>query len=159
MDYSVEKMAAFKVIGMGRTFNFENAFREIPDFWGEFNGQYMASIYKEIPDCCVGIYGISLEPTEGSQSFKYLIAGNYEGGKVPEGLEVVEMPALTWAKFRCVGPMPETLQKLNMQIYNEWLPNNPKYELAAGHNIEMYSMGDTQSADYVSEIWVPVKEK
>lgn len=159
MEYKIEKMEAFKVIGMGREFSFENAGGQIPAFWDEFNAHYMEKLYKEMPNCCIGIYGISLEPAEGAQSFRYLIAGNYDGGKVLEGLEVVEIPAFTWAKFRCIGPMPETLQHLNQKIYSEWLPNNPKYEMASGYNIEMYSIGDIKSADYISEIWVPVKEK
>lgn len=34
------------------------------------------------------------------------------------------------------------------RIYSEWVPNNPKYALAAGFNIEVYSMGDTSSETY-----------
>ena len=45
------------------------------------------------------------------------------------------------------------------RIYSEWVPNNPKYALAADLNIEVYSMGDPSSETYESEIWVPVKEK
>jgi AraC family transcriptional regulator len=31
--------------------------------------------------------------------------------------------------------------------------------MAEGINIEMYTMGDMTSADYESEIWLPVKKK
>ena len=38
-----------------------------------------------------------------------MIAGEYKGGDIPKGMEVYEIPALEWAKFKCVGPMPEAL--------------------------------------------------
>lgn len=36
---------------------------------------------------------------------------------------------------------------------------NPDYEIAAGMNIEWYSKGNSNSFDYESEIWIPVKKK
>lgn len=33
------------------------------------------------------------------------------------------------------------------------------YAVAAGFNVEMYTKGDTESPDYISEIWIPVKKK
>lgn len=158
IDYRIEKMEAFKVIGRGRDFDYDSSFKQIPGFWDECWTNHMAKWCKEIPNCSIGTYGISLEE-EGAKFFRYLVAGNYEGGKVPDDLEIAEIPALTWAKFRCIGPMPEAIQNLNTRIYSEWLPGNLKYEIAAGYNIEMYSRGDTTAVDYVSEIWIPVKEK
>ena len=69
------------------------------------------------------------------------------------------IPAFTWAKFRSVGPMPDAIQKVNRQIFTEWLPNNNEYDMAGGVNIEMYTQGDMQAADYESEIWIPVRAK
>lgn len=159
MDYRLEKMGAFKAIGMGRNFQYESAFGHIPGFWEEYCKCYMDKYCKVLPNCSIGMYGIGIEEGEQCKQFRYLIAGNYKGEEVPEGLEVVEIPALTWAKFRCVGPMPEALQTLNTKIYGEWLPGHPNYEIAAGYNIEMYALGDTKALDYVSEIWIPVREK
>lgn len=159
MDYRVEKMAAFKVIGMGRNFQYDSAFEYIPDFWDEYCKHYMDKYCRALGNCSIGMYGICIEEDDACKAFRYLIAGNYEGGEVPEGLEVIEIPALTWAKFRCTGPMPQALQTLNTKIYGQWLPGKPNYEIAAGYNIEMYSLGDTKALDYVSEIWIPVREK
>jgi AraC family transcriptional regulator len=78
---------------------------------------------------------------------------------IPEGFKVVEIPALTFAKFRCIGPMPEALQAINTRIFHEWLPGNEEYEIAAGYNIEMYSKGDINARDYLTEIQIPVKKK
>ncbi len=78
---------------------------------------------------------------------------------LPEGFTRRVVAPHLWAKFRSVGPIPGALQKLNRQIFTEWLPNNVEYEPAAGMNIEMYTEGDMDAADYVSEIWIPVKRK
>lgn len=159
IDYRIEKMAAFKVIGLGRKFHYESAFAQIPGFWEECLQKHMRRWCQEVPGCNMGTYGICLEPSNNEPAFRYLVAGLYDGGKIPEDLEVAEIPALTWAKFRCIGPIPETLQQMNTRIYSEWLPGNTQYEIAAGYNIEMYSKADLRSLDYVSEIWIPVKEK
>jgi AraC family transcriptional regulator len=58
-----------------------------------------------------------------------------------------------------VGPIPEAIQKVNRQIFTEWLPNNTEYDLAEGVNIEIYTEGDMSLPDYESEIWLPVRRK
>ncbi|WP_010239206.1 GyrI-like domain-containing protein [Clostridium arbusti] len=89
----------------------------------------------------------------------YMIAGTYNGSSVPEGMKIFEISALEWAKFKCTGPLPGSLQSVNTQIFKAWLPGNPDYEIATGMNIEWYSNGDCSSSDYESEIWIPVKKK
>ena len=75
-------------------------------------------------------------------------------------MTVFRFPELTWAKFRCTGPMPEAIQAVNTKIFSQWLPGNPEYEIAFPGNVEWYSgSGNTQAADYESEIWIPVKRK
>jgi AraC family transcriptional regulator len=54
--------------------------------------------------------------------------------------------------------MPNAIQSMWKRIYGEWLPQ-AKYELVPSYDIEYYTEGDTDSPDYVSEIWVPVKVK
>jgi AraC family transcriptional regulator len=88
-----------------------------------------------------------------------MIAGKYNGGTVPNGIKLLTVPAASWAKFRCYGPMPGALQTVNTKIFNEWLPGNPDYEIAMGVNIEWYSMGNMNTPDYESAIWIPVKAK
>lgn len=71
----------------------------------------------------------------------------------------MEIPGYEWAKFRCIGAMPDALQTVNTRIFREWLPNNPDYEIAANLSLEWYAKGDTQSPDYESAIWIPVKRR
>ncbi len=167
MNFTVEKREAMKMIGFERVFSYDSSYQEIPKFWNEFCEQYCKrsfssdsadeDIRQTIAECMVGEYGVCVEDEPNKNQFRYYIAGIYQGGKVPEGMTVFEIPASEWAKFKCTGPMPEALQSVNTRIFKEWLPGNQEYDIAFHINIEWYSKGDTQSSDYESGIWLPVK--
>ncbi len=108
----------------------------------------------------IGEYGICVDDL-GNGKFRYLIAGKYAGGEVPEGMAVYEFPKGDWAVFDCIGPVPEALQSLNTRIFKEWLPGNPDYEISGNANVEWYDCinGEKTDADYHSAIWIPVKKK
>ena len=170
MDYTVEKMSGFKVIGFERIFEEGTSYREIPKFWDEVCKKYMSNIlagnapqneYEQaLVDNYIGDYGVCIEDVNEKGKFRYLIAGAYEGGLVPAGMVVYELPEFEWVKFKCVGPMPKSLQNLTTLIFKEWLPGNNEFEIASGVNIEWYSReGSTQDADYESGVWIPVKRK
>ncbi len=170
MDYKIEPMFPFKVIGFQREFDNETAYAEIPKFWDEICEKYAANVYagnapanpyeQALVDNCIGEYGICIDDIGGGR-FRYLIAGKYTGGDVPEGMAVYEFPGCNWAVFNCIGPIPETLQRVNTRIFNEWLPGNPEYELCGNASVEWYDCinGEKTDPDYHSAIWVPVKKK
>lgn len=168
MDFIVEEMKSFKVIGFEKEFSYDTSYKEIPEFWSEVFSKYVQNLMKTgkpeteieetICNCCVGEFGVSLGDV-GNGKFKYMVAGIYTHGEVPEGMSVHEIPAAQWAKFTCRGPLPGALQSVNTKIYNEWLPGNPDYEIAMDYNIEWYSKEDQSSIDYESAIWIPVKKK
>ena len=170
MDYTVTTMFPFKVIGFQKEFRGETAYAEIPKFWDEICEKYAANVYagnepanpyeKALIDNCIGEYGICIDDLGGDR-FRYLIAGKYTGGEVPEGMVVYEFPRSDWAVFNCIGPIPEALQSVNTKIFTEWLPGNPEYELSGNANVEWYDCinGEKTDPDYHSAIWVPVKRK
>ncbi|MBU3175604.1 effector binding domain-containing protein [Clostridium estertheticum] len=129
----------------------------------EVNIQYRRKndehVQKVIEECTIGEFGICIEDSSKQEGFLYMIAGTYNGSSVLEGMEIFEIPALEWAKFKCTGPLPGSLQSVNTQIFKEWLPGNLDYEILTEMNIEWYSNGDCSSSDYESEIWIPVKKK
>lgn len=170
MDFSIEKREAMKMIGFERTFSYDNSYQEIPKFWDEFRKRYCGEgcscgdgsaqeeeIRQTIAECMVGEFGVCLDDVEDGKQFRYYIAGAYQGGKVPEGMKVFEIPASEWAKFKCTGAMPDSLQTVNTRIFSEWLPGNQEFEMALPLNIEWYSGKDTGSSEYESAIWIPVK--
>ncbi|NLO86596.1 MAG: AraC family transcriptional regulator [Clostridiales bacterium] len=165
MEYVVETMKGFRVVGLQREFSFDSSFRQIPMFWDEFTRKYCPPMHSEtavaqaISRYRIGEFGICVDDIGKDGTFAYMIAGTYTGDTVPEGLTVYEFPEMTWAKFSCYGPMPGALQSVNTKIFSEWLPGNPDYEISLGANIEWYSDQDMSSPTYESAIWIPVKDK
>lgn len=151
MDYRIEKKEEFKLLVYSRMFNEENSGDGIPAFWDEY---YQKEMYKKAP----GYLGICAQEKMGEKEFLYGIgcdAEDVEG--VPDGFEILNIPAYTWAIFKCVGAMPDAIQDMWDRIYREWLPG-AEYELITDYDIENYLPGDNTSEDYVSEIWIPVKK-
>lgn len=158
MDYKIIEKEAFTVMGVSRTFKYDDAKAEIPKFWTEH-----CQIGREKIVC--GMFGVCIDENMGSDEFEYLIADNYiPWNDIPEGYVAKTVPKHTWAVFPCKGAMPRSLQEVNGKIYSEWLPNCRDYEIAAGYNIELYSNIDdypkgNQDENYYSEIWIPIKRK
>ena len=167
MEFKVEKREAMKMIGFERVFSYDTSYQEIPKFWNEFcdkyckqngeNNQEEEEIRQTIAECIVGEFGVCVEDDAGENQFRYYIAGAYQGGSIPKGMTVFEIPASEWVKFKCIGSMPNALQTVNTRIFKEWLPGNQEFEISYHMNIEWYSNGDTQSDEYESGIWIPVK--
>ena len=170
LDYTITTMFPFRVIGFQKIFDNETAYAEIPRFWDEICARYADNVYagnapanpyeQAIVDHCIGEYGICIDDI-GEGRFRYLIAGTYTGGAVPDGMVLYEFPQSSWAVFSCIGQVPETLQNLNTRIFREWLPGNPEYELCGNASVEWYDCihGEKTDPDYRSAIWVPVKKK
>lgn len=168
LKYKITTLFPLKLIGFMKEFDFETPYKEIPLFWDEICEKFANNIYagnepsndyeKAIIDNCIGEFGVCYECKNGK--FKYLIAGKYAGGKIPEGMVVYEFPRSTWAIFDCIGPCPEALQSLNTKIFKEWLPLNKEYELSGDGNIEWYDCvnGEKTDSDYRTQIWIPVKK-
>ena len=170
MDYKITPMFPFKVIGFQKEFDNETAYAEIPKYWDEICEKYAYNVYagnapanpyeQALVDNCIGEYGVCIDDIGGGK-FRYLVAGKYTGGDVPEGMVVYEFPRSDWAVFNCIGPIPDALQSVNTRIFKEWLPGNPAYELCGNASVEWYDCvnGEKTDPDYHSAIWVPVKRK
>ena len=170
MEPKITPMFPFKLIGFQKEFTYEEAYSEIPKFWDETCERYASCVYAGNPpanpyeqalvDNCIGEYGVCIDDLGGGR-FRYLIAGKYTGGPVPEGMALYEFPRGEWAVFDCVGPNPQTLQSVNTRIFQEWLPGNPTYELSGNATVEWYDCihGEKNDPDYHSAIWVPVKRR
>ena len=170
MEYTISPMFPFKLIGFQKIFDTETSYAEIPRFWDEICEKYADSVYagnepanpyeQALVDNCIGEYGVCIDDI-GDGRFRYLIAGKYTGGEIPEGMVLYEFPRGEWAVFNCVGPLPAAMQSVNTRIFSEWLPGNPEYEISGNANVEWYDTvnGEKTDPDYHSAIWIPVKRK
>lgn len=169
MDYKITPMFPFRLIGFQREFSDETAYEEIPKFWDELCEKYAYNVYagnepaneyeKALMDNCIGEYAVCIDDI-GEGHFRYLVAGRYAGGEVPDGMVLWEFPRSDWAVFSCTGPVPEALQNVNTRIFTEWLPGNPEYELSGSATVEWYdTTGEKNDPDYRSAVWIPVRKK
>lgn len=170
MEERITPMFPIKLIGFEKSFNFEDSYEKIPKYWDEICEKHCKRIYageepitpqeKAIVDNCIGEYAVCMDGDDKSKTFKYMIAGRYSGGDIPEGMKVVEFDKGDWAIFDCFGPNPKTLQETNTYVFNDWIPNNKEYEVRANYNIEWYDCTtDMNDPNYHSSIWIPVKKK
>ncbi|MDR2568950.1 MAG: AraC family transcriptional regulator [Oscillospiraceae bacterium] len=154
MDYKIETKPAFSVIGTVKEFNSETmGSSEIPQFWSK---------HYESGDCkyISGQYGICYDHDSDSGNFCYMIADDAKDkGDIPDNFIKLEIETKTWAVFPVKGAMPKAIQDINNEIWSQWFPNCREYEPDGNINIEMYTCGDTDSDDYYSEVWIPVKKK
>ncbi len=149
LEYKIEEKLSFAVIGKMRKFNTDTSYEEIPKFWDEYaqSGGH---------DIVPGMYGLCWDGD--GKEFEYYIGCNYLPYKeIPEGYVAKVIPAGTWAVFPCRGPIVESLQSVNTQIWSEWLPNLRDYKLAGNYNLEVYLTPPKENPmDNYCEIWVPV---
>lgn len=164
MDYRIVEKPSFSVVGKALrvgTKDGENM-RRIPQFWAEchddgtnqrlwgiaLNGSVLGNV----------MLGISMDFAPDMSEFTYMIGAEGTAADAVDGLEERSIPALSWAVFKADGAMPEAIQNAWSGIWSEFLPKEP-YAHADGPDMELYPPGDPMSADYVSEVWVPVVRK
>ena len=165
MNVTYEKKSAMTFIGYHAEIRPEEAYQKCPEFWDrEYAAKYARlwqtmkpenDVERAILENGIGMYAICSESECG---FTYWIAGLYQGGAVPEGLELYSFPESSWAVFTARGPMPGSLQTLNTVVWQEWFPNEgQKYHANGTATLEVYSAGNPQSPDYECGIWVPIQ--
>ena len=129
MNATYEKKKAMTFIGYHTEIRPDEGYVKCPEFWEkEYNQKYArlwqtmepeTPVEKAILENHIGMFAICAESENG---FDYWIAGLYQGGEVPNGLELYAFPESSWAVFSAKGPMPEALQTLNTYVWQEWFP-------------------------------------
>lgn len=153
MRYGIEERPAQTVIGMERRLRLEDSFVTVPEFWNDYSER---GFWRVSP----AYLGICLDDGEAGEEFTYMIARPAEAGEdAPEGFVKRVIPAQTWANFECRGPIPDAIQRLNREIFSDWLPSNGEWELAESMNVEWYDAGDMSAEDYRSGILIPVRRR
>lgn len=159
-NYKIVEKEAFKVLEKVETHSISREANKntIPDFWDRAHRDGTVETLIKQTDDRTFIYGICYGNTlEDSQTFEYAIATKYtQGAEIPEGFRVNEIPARTWLVFDCTGPMPQAIQDTFHRIITEFFPSS-EYEPTFEFDIEAYPAGPMTTADYKSQVWIPIK--
>ncbi len=158
MKYRLEEKAEMRFVGKKEIVSNANGqnFARIPQIWEEVNKDgtcdRVQALSNQQP---AGVFGICANFREAE--FDYYVASASDQ-PVPDGMDELLVPASLWVIFECIGPMPDAIQEVWKRIYSEWFPTSG-YEHAGTAELEWYSDGDTDAADYLSEVWIPVVKK
>jgi AraC family transcriptional regulator len=94
--------------------------------------------------------------TEGSElTYLHGVALDLEA-TVPQGLDVIDVPAGAWAVFRTSGPYPAALQATWAATAAEWFPSNP-WRLRPGPSIVAVLERADDFSTATTELWMPVE--
>lgn len=153
MNYRIEQKNSFTVVGVKERFSHVDGLGEsIGKMWQVTPAETIKQI-AGLGDGLVGVYSGMYE----DNTTDYYIAAITQKD-CPETLVKLEIPTLTWAVFEITGPMPKAMSDVWGRIFSEWFPTSG-YEHAEAPELEWYSNGNMNSADYKSEIWIPVIKK
>lgn len=165
MDYRIEKRDAFQVVCKRKRVGkpqAANATQDITAMWQEYGKDgTMGKLISLMPKNPVmkGLLGICFSSELDAKQFPYGIGVEYDGADVPDGLEIVTIPANTYAVFTSKGKMPDAFIETYNRIVTEFFPQSTQYEYAENVEFEVYSSADVSDPNYKCEIWIAVNEK
>lgn len=166
MDYRIEKLDAFQIICKRKKVakpESETATKDISEFWNECAREGVtARICSYFPENSRlgGLLGVCFSSETDENYFPYAIGVEYDGRAIADkDLEVVTVPAHTYAVFTSRGKMPEAFQETYHKIVTEFFPQSVKYEYDCGVELEVYPSDNTDDPDYTCEIWVAIKDR
>ena len=162
MQYKIEEKEPFFVLEKVETHSVQNAQNQtsIPDFWARANQDGTIDTLLSLKSDEDYLFGICYNnPSPNETTFEYSIAVKCdENVAVPIGFRKKCIPAKTWLVFGCIGAMPDAIQETWRKIVSEFFPTS-EYRPTQEMDIEAYTLGDMDSPEYYSEIWVPIEKK
>ena len=165
MDYRIEKRDAFQVVCKRKRVGKPQSANATPDItamWQEFGADgTMGRLIACLPENPImkGLLGICFSSELDAKQFPYGIGVEYDGRKVDDDLEIVTIPANTYAVFTSKGKMPDAFIETYHRIVTEFFPQSSRYEYAENVEFEVYSSQNTTDPNYRCEIWIAVNEK
>ena len=162
MDYRIVDMPAFRLAGVVARvpMRFEGENAAIAELARSITPGQRAEMHRLMDMAPRRVINASWNSDtdfqEESGELTHLIGVATTSTEAAEGLDLVGVPALTWAVFSSDGPYPQDMQQTTARVYGEWLAEAP-YEL---DGFRMFSFSDVREDNTAhSEIWMPVRRK
>lgn len=159
MRYRVVEREEFRVVGRKARVPLvhEGMNPAIGDFirgLGKETLQRIESLSDQEPEGIVSVSdNLDESRAEGTELDYY--HGVVSSAEAPDDMDVLTVPAGTWAVFDSSGPFPQTLQYLWRDVFTQWFPSNP-YRSRPGPEILRTRLSpDASEAD--AELWIPVE--
>lgn len=164
MDYKIVEMPAFKFAGVSKRvpMQFEGVNHTIVELAQSITQEQKEMMHQlqNLEPC--EIVNVSYEHEhdfmKDEGELTHLIGVVTTEENVSELLDVIDVPAYTWAVFPNQGPFPETLQETYAKTYSEWLPVSD-YEVIQAPSFSFTRMNEEKENYAYSEVWMPVRKK
>ena len=160
MNYKIIQKSAFTVIekiSFHTTENGENT-GSVPAFWDACYADGSVKELESLASDFTYMYGICYDnPDKSEKRFAYSIAVESEK-KAPAGYRKTVIPARTQAVFPCKGSVSHSIADFWAKTFPEFA-RNADYRSLREMDIEAYPDGDTDSEEYLCEIWIAVTKK
>lgn len=164
MDYRIEKKDALRIVCKKKQVTKpqgDTATADISAFWAAcIQDGTIEEICKYARfDGFNGILGVCFSGEMADSGFPYGIGAEYNGAPLTNAaLDIVDIPAHTYAVFPCRGQMPEAFKRTYQQIVSEFFPQS-SYAYGNDVELEVYPSAEIQDPNYTCEIWIAVQEK
>ncbi|MFD8781813.1 GyrI-like domain-containing protein [Kitasatospora sp. NPDC059599] len=160
MEYRIVDRPDFRIVGRKArvTLIYQGINPAIAEFirgLGEETVERIAGLAGEDPAGIVSVSDdFSPNREEGSELDYWHAVVAREDAVVPADLDVLDVPAGTWAVFTNSGPFPQALQEMWGDVAAQWFPSNP-YEARPGPEVlRIRFVPGTGDAE--AELWIPV---
>lgn len=160
MRYRIVEKGEFRVVGRRARVPLvhEGVNPAIAELIRGIGAETMARITALSDEEPYGVVGVSdqLDPSraEGTELDYYHGVLASPGREIPEDLDVLTVPAGTWAVFENSGAFPLALQYLWRDVFTQWFPSNP-YESRPGPEILRVALREA-GAEADAALWIPV---
>ncbi|RAL26270.1 AraC family transcriptional regulator [Thermoflavimicrobium daqui] len=156
MNYRIEEITAFSIVGLKERINTNDAFSIIPRIWANAQREgIFEELWKirKLKHKLRGILGVCADGEFGkNEEFNYLLAITSDHIP-PKGMIKIDFPEATWAVFEAPGH-PLGIQEIWKRLYTEWVPASI-YDLAYLPAIECYLPIEENK----NELWIPIEKK
>ena len=170
MEYRIEEKGVIQGVGVVKNFgkwtinkeaeHWQQRMGERWAFWDEYLNQGMDAKVARYGLYRAPFYQMGVVHTHANGDVVEAIGAEGDGREYPD-LTRFEVPASTWAIFAVQGTLnheKHPLEALTTKIFTEWLPSSI-YEKSMDYEIQVYGPGNTQTNEYITELWIPVQLK
>lgn len=163
MDFKIEEKTAFNLIGVTKRvpIQFEGENNAVLELAQSITAKQRVQLHELGDLYPQQVLNASFDFDEGRLAEKgqltHLIGVASSKEIASPDLELIKIPAHTWAVFPNQGSFPQTLQETWANIFAEWLPSS-NYELVKAPEIS-FTKWETDTSQVYSEIWIAVREK
>lgn len=152
MEVKIINQPAMTLVGM--RYQGKNEHNEISALWNEFNPR-ACKIANVIKGAAYGVCRVPADLPEGE--FEYIACLPVSKAEnLPEGMQVVELPALKCAAYPHYGKL-DKLGETYQALYQAWLPQSGYEALEPGFDMEYYGEEFDFSDHSVFYIYLPLK--